>query len=443
MVLTPELSSSLPPPFALSLLLLFLSPAGSDPVLSQRPFVTAWNAPTRRCWDTFGVALDLGAFDISINQNHSFIGNEVVIFYNTQLGEYPYYAQDGSPVNGGLPQNASIEEHLTKARTDIEAAILDPAFKGVAVVDWENWRPLWSRNWNQMKVYVRHSLELVSQQQPYWPRKKVRKVAKRQFEGAARDLMRSTLELGSRLRPGGLWGFYGFPNCYNYEYKNASSNYTGVCPEAEVRRNDRLGWMWGASRVLYPDIYLEQRLKLSENVGKFVQYRVQEAFRVAKAAPGGTLPILPYARIVYTYSMDFLAQEDLIQTIGQSAALGAAGIILWGNADYSKSKDSCLAVKAYIDDTLGAYVVNVTSGALLCSRALCAGNGRCVRKDPASEAYLHLHPGSYNIKRHTLGSGYLVSGEITQRDTEHMGTQFRCRCYPGWGGTDCTQGTDW
>lgn len=34
----------------------------------------------------------------------------------------------------------------------------------------------------------------------------------------------------------------------------------------------------------------------------------------------------------------FFFQEDLVHTIGESVALGAAGIVLWGDALYSTNK---------------------------------------------------------------------------------------------------------
>ncbi|KAM4722820.1 hyaluronidase-1-like [Rhinophrynus dorsalis] len=415
--------------------------SSSDPVLSGHPFVTVWNAPTSRCLEMFGVDLDLTVFDIVLNKNHSFVGTDVVIFYNNQLGVYPYYNDDGDPVNGGLPQNNSLRDHLHKAYVDMKNAISDPSFKGVAVIDWENWRPIWIRNWDKKKLYQQGSIDLVRQMFPDLPQVEAIMLAKREFEMAAKKFMRSTLKLGRKVRPNGLWGYYGFPCCYNYGYKNSSLNYTGECPKEEILRNNNLTWMWEASQALYPDIYLEKELKMSANVGRYVKHRVQEAFRVAKLASNKVLPILPYARLVYTYSMDFLTQEDLVQTIGQSAALGAAGIILWGNADYTRSKESCLAVKSYIDDTLGKYVVNVSSAALLCSKALCTGNGRCVRKDPSSEAYLHLHQDSFSIKRDPVDKGFVLSGQATKWDITYLGEQFLCHCYPGWKGTDCRQST--
>ncbi|KAM9326724.1 hyaluronidase-1-like, partial [Gastrophryne carolinensis] len=405
-------------------------------LLPGRPFVAVWNAPTSRCGEKFDVDLDLDPFNIVVNQNQSFAGSEMVIFYRAQLGLYPYYDQYDLPINGGLPQNASLKEHLNVTYQDLVATIPSRDFTGAAVIDWEDWRPLWDRNWDAKNIYRQRSQELVQEQHPEWPAGRVQEEAKSVFEAAAAEFMASTLELGRKLRPGGLWGFYGFPGCYNYEYKKAPYNYTGECPPAEVARNDLLAWLWGSSQALYPEIYLEQMLRGSKYVGPFVKHRLLEAFRVSAKE---NLPLLPYARIVYTYSMDFLTQEDLIQTIGESAALGTAGVVLWGNNDYSQSKEACLAVKSYLDDTLGMYVVNVTYGTTLCSRTLCSGNGRCARKDPSSGAHLHLHPNSFIIKKNSEGHGYRVAGDASNLDMLNMAAHFLCRCYPGWKGPDCSQ----
>ena len=47
-----------------------------------------------------------------------------------------------------------------------------------------------------------------------WPLNKLIDQAKKDFENAARRMMEATLKLGKELRPKGLWGFYGFPDCY-------------------------------------------------------------------------------------------------------------------------------------------------------------------------------------------------------------------------------------
>ncbi|XP_056384324.1 hyaluronidase-1-like [Hyla sarda] len=405
----------------------------------ERPFVILWNAPTRPCLEKYGVAIDLPNYDIIINQNHSFLGPEMVIFYNTQLGLYPFYDKDNKPVNGGLPQNGSLEEHLEKAHQDLGAIMTDDNFRGVAVVDWEQWRPLWDRNWERMLLYQQRSLELVSQMHPYWSFRKIRRVAKRQFQAAAQRFMTATLKLGRKQRPQGIWGFYGFPECYNFEYKNSSQNYSGRCPEEEVQRNSDISWLWNISQALYPHIYLDKDLKGSEYVRPFVRHRLEEAIRVSKLRRGTDLPVLPYARIVYTYGMDFLTKEDLIQTIGQSAVLGASGVILWGNSDYSSSKNSCLAVQSYVDDTLGKYLKNITTAISMCSRAQCSGNGRCVRKHSDSDDHLHLDSQFFSIEQNPHGKGYMIHRKHPRKKMDATWLQFLCRCYSGWQGSDCSQ----
>ncbi|XP_019780171.1 hyaluronidase-like isoform X1 [Tursiops truncatus] len=58
--------------------------------------------------------------------------------------------------------------------------------------------------------------------------------------------------------------------------------------------------------------------------------------------------------------------EDLVHAVGESAALGTAGIILWGGYEYSDSKETCLSVQKFIQGPLDRYAVNVTTAAKLC-----------------------------------------------------------------------------
>ncbi|NXY00332.1 HYAL3 protein, partial [Centropus bengalensis] len=103
---------------------------------------------------------------------------------------------------------------------------------------------------------------------------------------------------------------------------------------------------------------------------------------------------------------------DLVHTIGESAALGAAGLVLWGDLSYSRSAESCASLRHYLVSTLGPYVANVTVAAQECSSRWCHGHGRCVRR-----------------QLHDLGS------------LLHLGTtslaSFRCHCYRGWSGEGC------
>lgn len=279
---------------------------------SQEPFLTVWNAPTSSCLTQHGVDLDLGIFSIVQNQNQSFMGENITIFYAEKLGLYPRYSGQTVAVNGGMPQNASLDQHLRVASKDICSFIPDRDFQGLAVVDWESWRPVWDRNWDSKHVYQQASKALVRARHTEWSPAQVESAARAEFEEAARKFMEETLKLGQNQRPNGLWGFYGFPNCYNY-YSPKSTNYTGECPDVEKKRNNELGWLWNVSSALYPDIYLSLELQeLHDEVLLYTQHRILEAMRAAALLAPSAPPVIPYARIVYTYTLEFLSQASWI-----------------------------------------------------------------------------------------------------------------------------------
>ena len=144
-------------------------------------------------------------------------------------------------------------------------------------------------------------------------------------------------------------------------------------------------------------------------------------------------------------------QDELVQTIGVSAALGAAGVVLWGDLSFSSSEvifalsslphspcwhpisgpwsrsidiflpspqEECWHLRDYLVGTLGPYVINVTRAAMACSHQRCHGHGRCAWQDPGQlKVFLHLHlggsPGAWE--------------------------SFSCRCYWGWAGPTCQE----
>lgn len=279
------------------------------PLIPHRPFVVVWNAPTESCRLRFKVDLDLSVFDIVANLNETLSGQNVTIFYHSHLGYYPYYSNSGVPINGGLPQNQSISKHLSKARADIDKLIPHKDFRGLGVIDWENWRPQWVRNWGSKDIYRNKSKEQIRKLHPNWPESKVEKEAKESFESAGQTFMNLTLTLAEGRRPDGLWGFYLFPDCYNYGYKQHPQRYTGECPNVEHVRNDHLMWLWRGSTALYPSIYLDYELKSSPNTVKFVHYRVKEAMRIASIARVDlTLPVFVYSRPFYAYTFMVLSE---------------------------------------------------------------------------------------------------------------------------------------
>ena len=74
------------------------------PPLPNRPFITVWNTPTSNCKYRWNVTLNLSAFDFVVNREQLWLGEYIAIFYSNQIGLYPYFDENGTAVNGGLPQ---------------------------------------------------------------------------------------------------------------------------------------------------------------------------------------------------------------------------------------------------------------------------------------------------------------------------------------------------
>ncbi|XP_005508921.2 hyaluronidase-3 [Columba livia] len=388
------------------------SPA-PEPLAGGQPFAVVWNVPTGRCQRRFGVGLPLGDYSIIENRDGRFTGQNITIFYKNKFGLYPYLSQQGVSRNGGIPQRVPLGAHLARVAGDIRH-LLRPAFRGLAVVDWEEWRPLWAQNWGPKRIYRVASEQWVQDRHGLLPVRRQLRLARQEFEQAAQALMEETLLLGRTLRPGGLWGFYRFPDCLNSNWAK-DTNYTGQCRPAEVQRNNQLGWLWAASAALYPSIYLPLALPPALR-RRYVHHRLREALRVAAFGVQGPLPVVAYSRLSFRRSRRFLKLADLVHTIGESAALGAAGLVLWGDMSYSRSAESCASLHHYLVSTLGPYVANVTAAAQECSYGQCHGHGRCVRRHPQQlDSLLHL--------------GISASPPAA----------FRCHCYRGWAGKGCAR----
>ncbi|XP_026569890.1 hyaluronidase-4-like [Pseudonaja textilis] len=405
------------------------------PVFRRMPFIAAWNAPTDHCFIRYNITISLKMFHVIGSPFAKARGQNVTIFYVNRLGYYPWYTSQEIPINGGLPQNFSLQMHLQKANQDINYYIPDKNFTGLAVIDWEHWRPQWERNWNTKNIYKRQSRKLISKLQENISANSIERLAKFSFEKCAKAFMKETIELGIKSRPKGLWGYYLYPDCHNYNFHE--QNYTGSCPENELMRNNELLWLWNSSAALYPSIGIKKSLGSSENTLRFSQFRVKESMRISfMTAHDYSLPVFVYTRLDYRdQPLLFLSMQDLVSTIGESAALGAAGIVIWGDMNLTSSESNCTKVKEFIASKLGPYITNVTKAAELCSQHLCQNNGRCIRRNWKALDYLHLNPQNFQIR--ASKSGVTVRGVASSTDLHTMAEKFTCHCYQGFEGADC------
>ncbi|EDS27164.1 hyaluronidase [Culex quinquefasciatus] len=129
-------------------------------------------------------------------------------------------------------------------------------------------------------------------------------LATKRFEATGRDFIARTLALARQLRPRAAWGYYAFPYCFNMNGQRQED-----CSPEVQRENDRIQWMFDGSDIIYPSVYLREKLSPGERV-KLIRGRVREAVRVAKRAKTGQdrPRVLTYIRYVYTDSIKYLTE---------------------------------------------------------------------------------------------------------------------------------------
>lgn len=410
---------------------------------TDTPFVSVWNSPSEIC-DKSGIPLNLSYFDIVANSNDTFEGNEIVIFYENRLGLYPKIDAEGRYIHGGLPQLADINKHLVYVTLDVAKYIPDKNFSGLAVIDWESWRPIYDRNGynKEMKIYIQSSESLVRKMHPDWPERMIVNEARKEFETSARKFMQTTLDACRTLRPRGQWGFYGFPNCYNYDNRKYCSNNT-------MELNDRLSWLFQSSSSLFPSIYLEDKGTHTDRHDR-VYGQLKEAERVKQAYGRQYLPIFAYTRYKYAETGCFYDEMDLNNTIRQVADAGLNGVALWDSSASFRNATDCKRLKDYTDSTLGPFVRNITVSAQNCSRDSCNSHGRCVNTNWKSVTQTRLDLGNFltgPIQRlfekfvvtlYSFYEAYLETRKTDRTVPIQSGNSVkRCVCFKGWTGKFC------
>jgi hyaluronoglucosaminidase len=87
-------------------------------------------------------------------------------------------------------QKVNMTAHLKKMESDIVKIIPDVNFDGLAIIDWEAWRPRYEANWESRKVFQTESRNLVMAAQPHMAVGDVTAAAIKQFNEAAKSVSR-------------------------------------------------------------------------------------------------------------------------------------------------------------------------------------------------------------------------------------------------------------
>eukprot|EP00038_Savillea_parva_P031936 m.92037 g.92037 ORF g.92037 m.92037 type:complete len:432 (+) comp9942_c0_seq2:284-1579(+) len=400
----------------------------ASPILaaSPAPFEVVWNGPSAGCLNCPpGQALTTEAIKnagIMVNPVQNFSGPVISLFYKTGLfpvldcptnatpcwtGQHPCswnpWGDIAPKVNGGVPQAASIPTHVAQLQEDVLAQIPDPDFNGLAILDWEAWRPLTSENDDGLSCYTEYSKRLVrAEGGPHvnnatW----VSEEAASRFDAGAQAFFTATVREVKKLRPNARVGFYS----------------QGI--DSSVGNDNRLLWLWEEVDVLCPSIYPRSTNTTTEAAS--VNATVAEAIRAAelvkslRIARGDARPtpvVMPYARALVSSGGTALTRGQLACAIQISAGLGAEGVILWGSSGDYRGCTDCGVVAAELKAPAGPIIHTCLANRAACATTHCSGHGRCVDYTDMSQ-----------LESVCQGEGPL--------------TPVSCRCEAGYTGPSC------
>lgn len=146
-------------------------------------------------------------YGIIANTNHTFLGDKILTFYESNLGLYPKLVIQNSTeelmydeetgfdtkptvvevINGGIPQRTNFIDHIRKVKLDISKLIKKrKRFSGLLIIDYEAWRPLWGMNYDSKRIYQIESINWVKERYPEISDRFAREVAEKEFNRAAK-----------------------------------------------------------------------------------------------------------------------------------------------------------------------------------------------------------------------------------------------------------------
>lgn len=301
-----------------------------------------------------------------------------IIFYGYMMGNFPYAGPHQLLLDPGW-----IDEHLQEVEKDINHYMPDPLFDGPAMIDYEGWHPLWELTNDEpsnepidardldFKTDWRETVEML------YPDMLAGLSPEQQdqvlcdfYEETAREFYLVTIERCKELRPNALWGYYRYPKKL---YTSPELTDIGVIGYGDLTYyasdlNDKLSWLYDASRALYPSLYAVRitvegtpNPAASENSMdanfQYLYTNVAEAVRVANGKPVYPLIAMGYQMPGVTHSEDnWLNDINTRQSLEVPALAGAAGVAIWGAINDPEYFEE---VQAFVSQTLAPAVIEV------------------------------------------------------------------------------------
>lgn len=100
-----------------------------------------------------------------------------------------------------MPQEGNLKMHLYKFQRDVDSQIPDKDNYGLAIIDFELWRPVYRQNFGKLQPYKDISVKLAGDANPHFTQEECVNEASRLFTEYAKTFMKETIELGQQLRP--------------------------------------------------------------------------------------------------------------------------------------------------------------------------------------------------------------------------------------------------
>ncbi|KAJ6620944.1 Hyaluronidase Tab, partial [Pseudolycoriella hygida] len=281
-------------------------------------------------------------------------GDKVSILYDPGL--FPALLKNSSSNqlfhrNGGVPQKGNLKLHLEMFEKNVNELIPDKDNSGLAIIDFESWRPVYRQNFGTLQPYKDLSKKLVQQNHPRWTKNDIEKEADRIFTQHGKKFILETLRLAKELRPKARWGYYGLPFCFN-----GRGNVIEDCEKNIQKENDETQWLYDASDVIFPSVYMSENIP-PKNRPSMVRGRVKESMRLSRNVKRSVKPsVIVYHRYKFTDSLNYLSEADNVGAIKAMKATGAEGVILWGAWNDINTKEKCIEFYDYLENVLGPSV---------------------------------------------------------------------------------------
>lgn len=85
-------------------------------------------------------------------------------------GFFPALGERNERRNGGVPQEGNLTRHLEVYRDHIDELVPDVNNRGLIVIDFESWRPIFRQNFGVLAPYKDVSYQIERRRHPLWPR---------------------------------------------------------------------------------------------------------------------------------------------------------------------------------------------------------------------------------------------------------------------------------